>query len=56
MDCEIQCVGCGWVGYYSELLCSEEDWSFDIEVKDTKFNRCPDCDSLEYIEEIEETD
>lgn len=47
-EIEMECDECGWLGYVAELVCSEEDGNAsDKPLDEIKFNRCPNCGSLE---------
>ena len=57
MKPEIECEDCGWQGYTSELVCSEEDSKSSKKVAEMSFNRCPECDGeniVDYWDEDEE--
>lgn len=47
---EIECMECGWQGYISELLCSNDDFDKKGPVD---FNICPDCGEKDCFEDIE---
>jgi len=51
---EIECTECGWQGYNSELLCSDEDASSDKKSHQIKFNICPECGEVDCFEDYED--
>jgi len=51
----VECEDCGWSGNDTELVCSEEDGKSGKPVSAIRFNRCPDCDSLNIVD-IDEHD
>lgn len=50
MEYKIECEKCGWQGDASELVCSDEDDKSNKPVSEIKFNRCPDCYSMDIVD------
>jgi DNA-directed RNA polymerase subunit RPC12/RpoP len=41
----VECLYCGWIGRWEELVCSEEDYHSDKPNSEIEFDRCPNCGS-----------
>jgi NMD protein affecting ribosome stability and mRNA decay len=50
---EIECTECGWQGYITDLLCTDEDFSSTKSIIKTNFDICPDCGSVDTYEDYE---
>ena len=51
---EVECLECGWQGDYSELCCSDADAASNKPANDIRFDRCPECDKSDSIEDYED--
>jgi len=49
-DFEVQCEGCGWAGYVTELSCSQADYDSIKPSSEIKWDRCPECDSTDIVD------
>ena len=54
MNPEIECIECGWTGYYDQLLCHPDD--YDKLPEHQRFMVCPDCEEIDCFEDIEDYD
>ncbi len=49
---EIECTTCGWQGYTLDLVCHPDD--DERVVKESRFNVCPDCQSIDSCVDYED--
>jgi hypothetical protein len=54
MDEEIECLECGWMGFFSELQCSDADMESNKNIEECLFNICPGCGAADSCEDCEE--
>ena len=54
MEGEIECLNCGWQGHVGELVCSDEDDRSDKPTNKIKFNICPQCETCDDFEDLDD--